>query len=231
MIEVILWMIGTLVLATIGVLIGKKYGSSLLIGMYTALVVMAQIFANKLVVFGNWVVPAGIIVYGVSFFITDTLSEFYSKEKAKKAIISGFIGSILLVFGIQVMIAWTPADFWQGQEALVETLGLTWRIVAASLVAYLISQFTDVNIFHAIKQKTKGKMLWLRNGVSTIVSQVIDSVIFVFLAFYGYMPLSAILGIIVGQIVIKLIIATMDTPFLYFIRWITKDSEWKDGDN
>jgi len=222
MIIILFWILGTLALATGAVIFGKKYGAGVLIGIYTALIVMAQIFAAKLVVFGQWVVPAAVIVYGVSFLITDALCEFYSKEEAKKAIFSGFVGSILLVIGIQIVIAWQPASFWGGQEALIVTLGFTWRIVTASLIAYLFSQNWDVFAFHWIKEKTNGKHLWLRNCVSTFSSQFLDTVLFITIAFAGTMPKEMLIGMIIGQYIVKLIIAGFDTPFLYVMRYFNK---------
>ncbi len=217
---VVLWIIGTLALASGAVVLGKRYGSGVLIGIYTALIVMAQVFANKLVVFGEWVVPAAVIVYGVSFLITDALCEFYGKDEAKKAIFSGFVGSLLLVAGIQIVIAWPAAGFWEGQEALVQTLGFTWRIVAASLIAYLASQNWDVFLFHKIKKTTGEKHLWLRNSASTVTSQFIDTIIFITIAFYGLMPNEVLIGMIVGQYIVKLIIAGIDTPFLYVMKYL-----------
>ncbi len=215
---VILWIIVTLGLATGAVLAGEKYGVGLMIGIYTALIVMAQIFANKLVVFGNWVVPAAVIVYGVSFLITDAICEFHSKEDAKKAIASGFIGSILLVVGIQIVIAWDAPVFWEGQQALVQTLGMTSRIVLASLLAYIVSQNWDVYVFTSMKRATRGKALWLRNIASTSTSQLIDTVIFITIAFAGTMPREAVIGMIIGQYIVKLLIAALDTPFLYGMK-------------
>ena len=219
MTTVLMWIVATLFIATLAVLAGKKYGAGLMIGIYTALIVMAQVFANKLVMFGDFVVPAAVIVYGVSFLITDALCEFYGKEQARKAIVSGFIGSVLLVVGIQIVIAWPAAVFWEGQAALEQTLGFTWRIVAASLIAYLFSQNWDVFVFHRLKEKTGGKHLWFRNITSTVSSQFIDTVIFITIAFWGIFPPEAIVGMVIGQYIVKLIIAAFDTPFLYGMRY------------
>jgi len=218
MVTVILWILGTLFLATGAVILGERYGVGLMIGVYASLIVMAQVFANKLVVFGDWTVPAAVIVYGVSFLITDAICEFHDKDDAKKAIASGFIGSILLVAGIQVIIAWESPAFWEGQEALVETLGMTWRIVLASLAAYLVSQNWDVWVFTKLKERTGYRLLWLRNIASTFTSQFIDTIIFITIAFVGTMSTEALVGMIVGQYVVKLIIAALDTPFLYAMR-------------
>lgn len=218
MLTVSVWILFSLLLTTFILLLGERFGSSFVISVYTALIVMAQVFAGKLVVFGPWVVPAAVIVYAVSFLITDALNEFYGREEATKAVFSGFAGSILLVAGIQIVLAWQPAGFWEGQEAFVQTLGFTWRIVIASLISYLVSQNWDIHIFNEIKRKTRGEKLWLRNCLSTISSQFIDTILFILIAFLGVLPLNVVLGMVIGQYMVKLIIALFDTPFLYFMR-------------
>ncbi|PIZ54623.1 transporter, partial [Candidatus Uhrbacteria bacterium CG_4_10_14_0_2_um_filter_41_7] len=91
------------------------------------------------------------------------------------------------------------------------------RITVASFIAYLISQHHDVWAFHFWKKKTNGKHLWLRNNASTVVSQLIDTVVFTFIAFYGVLP---IVPLILGTWVVKILIALIDTPFIYGAVWI-----------
>lgn len=221
---IILWVLISLGAATGAMMIGTLFGSVILIGTYTSLIVMAQIFATKLVLFGPWVVPAGVIVYGVSFLVTDALSEFYSKQEAFKAIVCGFIGSIILVIGLQIVITWPAPSFWKNQQELETLLGTTWRIVLGSMIAYLMSQNWDVFLFHFIRDKTGEKHLWFRNCASTMTSQFIDTVVFISIAFLGVVPFEMLLTMIVGQYVTKLIIALLDTPFLYLLKaWFRKE--------
>ena len=107
------------------------------------------------------------------------------------------------------------AAFWKSQEAFVEILGGTWRVVGASMVSYLVSQNWDVYIYHKVKDLTGDKYLWLRNIVSTVSSQLIDTVLFIGIAFYGKMP---IVPLIVGQYVVKVGISAADTPFMYWLK-------------
>ncbi len=212
------WILITLTLTTVTMALSRKYGPAFIIAIYTGFIVMAQIFATKLVVFGNWVVPAGVIVYGVSFLLTDALHEFFGLEEAKKAVVSGFVSSVFLIIGIQIVIAWEPAGFWPNQEAFVTVLGSTWRIVAGSLTAYIFSQTWDIHVFQLIKGKTQGRHLWLRNIVSTVSSQLIDTLIFCFVAFAGYLAFPELVAVMTGQFLVKVIIALLDTPFLYVMR-------------
>ncbi len=128
--------------------------------------------------------------------------------------LSGFISLVVTFLMMQVSILLPNAPFWTNQEAFVSVIGSTSRIIIASLVAYLISQFHDVWLFHHIKKKTGGRHLWLRNNASTAISQFIDSFIFITIAFYGVMP---IWQLIFGQWIIKMTIAIIDTPIVYLL--------------
>ena len=210
----ILYIIIVLSFATIVSVIGKKYGVEYIIVVFASLVVTANIVASKVVEFGDFVVPAGVIAYSATFLLTDILSEKWGKKHAKKAIWCGFLASIAMVLVVKISVLWTPAVFVEGDflTAFNLILSSTSRIVLASMTAYLISQYHDILAFDYWKRKTNGKYLWLRNNTSTIVSQFIDSVIFVTIAFYGIMP---IIPLILGQWIVKITIAFIDTPFIY----------------
>lgn len=183
-----------------------------------ALVVMANIFAVKIVSFGPFTVPAGVIVFSMTFLITDILSEKWGKAQAKKAVWVGFYANIVFVISVLIVINWPAASFAiEISDKFKEILTLTPRIAIASFLAYIVSQNHDVWAFHFWKNKTKGKHLWLRNNASTIISQLIDSVIFITIAFYGVFP---VLPLILGQWVVKIIIALLDTPFMYAVVWM-----------
>ena len=123
---------------------------------------------------------------------------------------------MILVISVSIAIIWPGADFWTNQEAFESVLGNTWRIVLASFIAYIISQNHDIWAFLFWRKKTEGKYLWLRNTLSTIVSQFIDTVVFLFIAFYGQFPIG---GMIVGLFIVKVILALVDTPFIYLVRY------------
>jgi len=212
---IILWILTTLLVVSFAAILAKKYGVEYLIGTMAALVVMASIFASKIVMFGPFTVPAGVIVFSMTFLITDILSEKWGKQTARKAVWVGFYASLVLVVSILIVTNWPAAPFaTEIANKMRDVLSLAPRIVLASFIAYIVSQNHDVWAFHFWKRKTKGKHLWLRNNASTIVSQLIDSVIFIVIAFYGLFP---IFPLILGQWVVKVIIALLDTPFMYAI--------------
>jgi uncharacterized integral membrane protein (TIGR00697 family) len=129
-------------------------------------------------------------------------------------VFSGFITLLATFLLIRLALAWDTAPFWSEQEAFSTVLGSTSRIIVASFIAYLASQYHDVWAFHIWRKITRERHLWLRNTASTVVSQFIDTLIFITIAFYGTMP---VLPLIKGQYFIKVLIAVLDTPFVYLV--------------
>ena len=164
----------------------------------------------------------GNTLYGSIFLATDILSEKYGSRDAKKAVYVGFFSMLVFLFSMQGALLFTPlADpfAYDIQSAFELIFGLSARIVFASLVAYLVSQLLDVTIYSKIKEKlSDDRYLWVRNNGSTLISQLIDSVIFVTIAFVG-LPYN-LLQILITTYVLKLLIAIMDTPFIYLAKKI-----------
>ena len=182
---------------------------------FVGLLVVSNIIASKIIMVAGLVGPAAVICYSLTFALTDTITELWGKERTKLIVKYGFIVSIISALFIRLAIIMPAAPFWTDQDAYRLILGSNLRIVAASLIAYLISQYHDIWAFVFWKNITKGKHLWLRNNLSTGASQLIDTVIFITLAFAGMgIPL---LPIIFGQYIIKIVIALLDTPIVYFL--------------
>ena len=186
---------------------------------YSGSLVLAAVLASKIIAIGSLVVPAGVLAYSLTFIMTDVISEIWGKEQAQIVIIGGFI-TLLFAFALTgISILWPPASFWTHQEAYKTVLGSSSRIMIASLTAYLFSQYHDVWAFHFWKRITTDRFLWLRNNASTIVSQLLDSVVFITIAFYGTMP---VLPLILGQWVVKVGIALLDTPLVYLFVYLAR---------
>lgn len=194
----------------------------ILSSVFTGLLLIANIIASKLLIVNGWVLPAGILAYPLTFLISDTIAEIYGKKVMSRIIWLGFGVSLLMVFIIYIAQVFPAAPFWENQEAFDSILGSVPRIVLASMVAYLISQHHDVIAFHMWKRFTDGKHLWLRNNASTVVSQAIDTLIFVLIAFAGTVEGSVLWNMIITQYLFKIAIAVIDTPLVYglvaFIR-------------
>ncbi len=191
--------------------------------LFATCLLIANIIAVKLVSIGGWVVPAGIIAYPLIFLFTDVIAELYGRRIASRVVWLGFGANILMV----MLVFWgrllPPAPFWEGQPAYETVLGMVPRIVLASMIAYLISQHHDVFTFHFWRQKTKARFLWLRNNASTMVSQALDTGVFITIAFWRIVPTGTLANMLLSQYIIKLAITACDTPFCYMLVGLLKE--------
>lgn len=170
---------------------------------------------------------AGNVLYASTFLVTDILSEKYGKKEAHKAVMYSFSVMLLWLLGTQLILLFTPNANDYINESLKVVFGLVPRITIASLVGFICSQNIDVVLYHFIWKKTgdnKSK-LWLRNNGSTLISQLIDTVIFAFLAFFGTYPTNVFVSILVTTYLFKAIVALADTPFIYIARKIKPREE------
>lgn len=163
----------------------------------------------------------GNIMYGTIFLGTDALNEIYGKKSARNAVWMGFyvLLSSLILMNIALLFIPNADDF---GYAPVQTIVQFWgQVVIASLAAFIVSQLLDVTIFQKIKAKLpSNKWLWVRNNGSTMVSQLVDSFIFVSIAFIGKFSFDIILEIFISTYLIKVMVAALDTPFLYLMKKI-----------
>ncbi len=211
----LLWLIFILFDLSAVLLAFRLWGKN---GLY-AVIACSGIICNIQVVvtvelFGM-VATLGNIVYSSIFLATDILSEHYGRREARRGVWIGFYSLVWATIAMQFAIHFTPdeSDFMIGH--LRELFGVMPRVVVASLVAYIISQHHDIWSFLFWKERTAGKYLWLRNNLSTWVSQLVDSVVFTAIAFLGVFEMSVLIQIVVTTYVLKIIVALIDTPFLY----------------
>lgn len=184
-------------------------------------IIAANIQVTKTIELFGITATLGNIVYASSFLITDILSENYGKKEAQRGVAIGFYSLILftLLMNIAVRFLPSPEDF--VQSSMETIFGFLPRIMAASLLAYGFSQTHDVWAFHFWKKKWPAtKHLWLRNNLSTIVSQLIDSIVFTLAAFIGVFSEGVLIEIIISTYLLKLIVAVLDTPFVYLGKYI-----------
>ncbi|PLV56901.1 queuosine precursor transporter [Thermotoga sp. SG1] len=201
----------------------------LLTGIFVSALTISNVIAGKLVNIGPFLVPVAVLCYPITFAVTDIVSEVYGKRTAQKVVWTGFFTSLILVIYSQIAALYPPASIFEENEAFVKVFGATPRIVLASILAYVLSQSHDVWAFHFWKKVTRGSHLWLRNNLSTMVSQFIDTLVFITLAFAGTVPGTALSQMVFSQYAVKLIIAAIDTPFVYLGvklvsgRWVVKE--------
>jgi len=181
--------------------------------------ILANIQVMKMVDLFSIGVTLGNITYASSFLVTDILSENYGKKDAKKAVYTGFFSLSATVVIMNLALAFQPNEFDFIQDSLKNIFALLPRIALASLIAYGVAQLHDVWAYDFWKRRMPGfKFLWLRNNASTMISQLLDSLIFTTIAFWGLMPAREFLEILATTYTVKSIVAMADTPFLYLAR-------------
>ena len=198
-----------------------------LAGVFIASLVTCNLIANKFVTvdlgFKVFIVSAGILPYPFTFLVTDLISELYGQKKANLVVFAGFISSMFVL-----LFLWLGGQFNAIPDSLVtddtynSVFRNAWRIIAASMTAYLFAQFVDVRIFHFWKRLTNGKHLWLRNNASTVVSQLLDTILVICILFVGVWSSDQILFAIIDGWTFKMLMALIDTPIIYGIIYLLK---------
>ena len=199
----------------------------ILSGIFIASLVTCNLIANKFVTvdlgFKVFIVSAGILPYPLTFLVTDLISELYGQRKANLVVFSGFIASMFVL-----LFLWLGGQFNAIPSSIVgdDTYNMVfqnaWRIIAASMVAYLFAQFIDVKIFHFWKKLTNGKHLWLRNNGSTVASQLVDTTLVICILFVGVWESDQIFSAIIDGWLFKMLMALIDTPIIYGIIHLLK---------
>lgn len=182
---------------------------------------IANVVSSKIVSFWGLTVPAAIVAYPLTFLMTDVIGEIWGKEEANKTVKLGFICQMVSLVLIGGAILLPVAPFADNQAQFTAILGSSFRVVFASMVGYLVSQSWDVWIFHKVRDayikkhgSTKGGR-WIWNNASTMTSQIIDTAIFITIAFIGTVP--NIWTMILSQYLVKFVYALLDTPFFYLL--------------
>ena len=193
-----------------------------LCAIFISSLVTCNLIANKFVTvdlgFKVFIVSAGILPYPLTFLVTDLISELYGQKKANMVVFSGFVASMFVL-----LFLWLGSQFNAIPDSIVndntynKVFQNAWRIIAASMIAYLFAQFIDVKIFHFWKRLTNGKHLWLRNNGSTIASQLVDTTLVVMILFVGVLEPSNIISAIIDGWLFKMLMAAIDTPIIYGI--------------
>jgi len=170
--------------------------------------------------FDTVTLPVSILWFPLTFLITDIVSEMYGAKRARFLVIMGFGMSVLLLAFSLVGINLEAASFYVLEADYENIFGPVWRLLFASMAAYLLAQMFDVQLFHFFKRLTQGKHLWLRNNGSTMISQFVDSltvnVIFLYknpAVFDG--TFEDVMTVVFSVYAVKVVIAALDTPFCY----------------
>lgn len=182
-------------------------------------IILANIQVTKNVMLFGIEATLGNIVYATSFLVTDILSELYGKKESARAVRFGFFALLAMTVLMQVALLFEPSPSDLAHPALEVIFGLMPRIAFGSLIAYVISNSHDVWAYDFWKRAKPGRgYLWLRNNFSTFVSQLIDTLVFTFIAFWGVYSMEVVAQIIISTFVLKWAVAIFDTPFIYLAR-------------
>ncbi|UAC47010.1 queuosine precursor transporter [Bacillus aquiflavi] len=197
-----------------------KTGLFVWIGIST---VLANLQVVKMIEIFGLTATLGNTMYGTAFLVTDILNERYGKQDAKKAVWLVFLTLLSMTVIMQLFLLFKPHEIDFAQDALSTIFHLLPRIALGSLCAYLVSQFADVYLFNLIRKRfPKDHQFWIRNNGSTMVSQLLDTLIFTSIAFIGVVPFNEWTQIFITTYLLKWIVALLDTPFGYIAKKFPK---------
>ena len=220
-----LWFLTVVLDLGFAVLLYRLFGRYGLYGVIIFSLLMANIQGPKLTTILGLQTSMGVILYSSIFFATDLLSEKFGKREAQRAVLLGFAVSVMVVIISRVGLLYAPSPepetaehALRMHEAMAALFDYTPRFVFGSLLAYLLSQSFDVWVFHRIRRMTGARHLWLRNTGSTLMSQVIDTLIYGLVVWWGIVDFVTALQLAAAKYVFKFLIAVIDTPFIYWAK-------------
>jgi len=196
-----------------------------IVALFTTCLITSNITAVKLISIFGLIVPAGIIIFPLSYIFGDVLTEVYGYRRARFVIWLGFFCNLMTVIAIWLGQILPAASFWDGQPAYERILGYTPRLLVASFAAYLAGEFANSFVLAKMKVATKGRFLWARIIGSTLVGQGLDSFVFMLIAFIGVIPRSALANAIITQWLVKSAYEAILTPLTYRIVTFLKRRE------
>ncbi len=202
----------------------RKTKFFILVAIFVASVIAANLMGNKIAVFGFFDAAVGIMIFPLSILALDVIQEVEGKQTARRIVLAtmAVLAYVLLITWIATQLPSAKRDFFPMEYNQI--FGISVRVMIASIIAFLVGELADIEIFKRIRDWSKAKMLWLRATGSTIISQFVDTTVFMFLAFYGITPkhdAAYLLVLIIPYWTLKCIIATFGTPLVYWgVQWL-----------
>ena len=202
------------------------------VALFVSFLLISNIASTKILSLWIFTFDGGTLLFPLTYIFGDILTEVYGFKKAKKAIWIGFFCAALMTLIFAIVQFLPAANGWNNQASFELILGMTPRIVLASLVAYLAGSFTNSIVLAKMKLITKGKYLWARTIGSTIVGELIDTALFCTIAFLGVFPIELLVAVIISNYFFKVGIEIIFTPFTYkIINWLKKKEQIDYFDN
>jgi len=197
---------------------------TVLSSIFLSALILAEVTGGKLIqmtMSEEWVftMTMGVIPFPITFIITDIINEYFGRKGMRYITFLGMAMVIMVLILLQVdMLIPAAAISPVSDEAFIGVFGISVRIIIGSIIAYIIGQLVDISIFHFIRERTGGKLLWLRATGSTLISQLIDSFVVLLIAFSGQLTFGTIMEIGVTNYIYKFAIAVLITPGLYIMH-------------
>ncbi len=193
--------------------------------LFITCLITANILAVKLIAPWGFLLPAGVIIFPLSYLFGDVLTEIYGYQATRYIIWLGFFCNFLAVIAFYLGGVLPSASVWHDQSAYNIVLGATPRALLASFVAYLVGEFSNSFVLAKLKIATQGRWLWMRTISSTLVGEGFDSAIFISIVFWNVLPTSLIITAILTQWIFKVIYEVIATPLTYIIVNFLKRQE------
>lgn len=221
------WLLGTVTLAAVLACTSRYFGREVLPALLAGSLVVAVFIAGKLSDVhvpgvGTVALSASIVIYSMTFLLTDVMSELHGRRFTRSAILGAAFCYPVIALSTYFSSHWSASMFYEHQLAFETVMTTAARVTVASVCSFAASQLVDIWLFERISVATEGKMLWLRNNGSTMFSQLVDTLIFYTIGFYGLMPIDALITLMFGTYVLKLGVALIDTPFVYLVVWFVQ---------
>lgn len=202
---------------------------NLLFGLFVGLLVGMNLLGGKITTIFGISVSVAIFMTPLTFLITDMVAEVYGRKIVNQFIFTGVV-TLLVIFAYTILfVNLQPNERYAFNEEYSTIFGSSLRIIVASVAAFALSQLHDLWAYEFWKKKTGGKLLWLRNNLSTMVSQFIDTFAFMMIAFYMVTPqfdFWFILQLVIPYYLFKVLFAALDTPLVYLgVRWLRGGNE------
>lgn len=222
LILIFFWIISITIFTLLGSWYARKYNKAdLLIGLYVTFVLVAQILAVKISAFdlgfNTFFMPSGVLVFSLTYLMTDIVNEKFGRKETHKMILIAFVSQIAMVLFFWFGVKLRPASYWTIQNTWEQIFNFVPRITVASWVAFLVTENFDAFVYSWFKKVTNGRYLWMRNAFSSIPALLLDSLIFIPLAFWGMIP---VLPLIVGQTIVKWLVGLISIPCMYLNKAI-----------
>lgn len=200
----------------------------IIMALFVAVLLISNIASTKILLFWKFTFDGGTLLFPLSYIFGDVLTEVYGYKKSRKVIWTGFFCAGLMSLVLMIVNILPPAGDWLYQEDFNNILGQAPRVVLASLIAYFAGEFSNSYILAKLKVFMDGKKLWVRTISSTLAGEMIDTLIFVFIAFYGILPIGLLLTVFVSNYIFKCGVEILFTPATYKIVRFLKKNENED---